>query len=457
MARTDSLEHFLTDAATAIRLKSGTSAQMNSNEIINNINSWTSESVRDYVINEVIDEDSGSDDASIEVAFFNSIPETYFNYLMNITTNLSYAFSEFYALPNINNLIPSKPINNMYNCFYSCRNLISLDLSKWNLVNNLDFGRVFSSCNNLRTISLPNDIILRDPWSAFYNCENLMFLNGRNIKVYNNADSLFSSCKNLDFKCLENWNLYPTTSLSYAFTNSGLTNINFFTNKIFNTRNIMHMFVGCKNLELDTSLNFNFWNANDCSGLFMDCSKITSFMPQYFDIGQSNSLQGFFMGCSSLTSVSFDNMNIQNVKNLSGMFTNCSKLESVGGISFVSPIGEITNVYGMFSNCRNLNLVSYGWMQQIFGNTNLNTIDRMFANCHNLSITSIGTILQFIKGLDVSRFNISSLNLSNKRSGSPFYNTNINLVNEEFLTELTVDGSFQRNEVEELAQRGWTF
>ena len=96
-------------------------------------------------------------------------------------------------------------------------------------------------------------------------------------------------------------------------------------------------------------------------------------------------------------------------------------------------------------------------MQQIFGNTNLNTIDRMFANCHNLSITSIGTILQFIKGLNVSRFNISSLNLSNKRSGSPFYNTNINLTNEEFLTELTVDGSFQRSEVEELTQRGCTF
>ena len=287
MARTDSLEHFLTDAAAAIRLKSGISAQMNSNEMINNINSWTSESVRDYVINEVIDEDRGIEDASIEVAFFNSIPETYFNYLMNTTTNLSYAFSEFYALSNINNLIPSKPINNMYNCFYSCRNLISLDLSKWNLVNNLDFGRAFSSCNNLRTISLPNDIILRDPWSAFYNCENLIFLNGRNIKVYNSADSLFSSCKNLDFKCLENWNLYPTTSLSYAFTNSGLTNINFFTNKIFNTRNIADMFSGCKNLELDASLNFNFWNANDCSGLFRGCSKITSFMPQYFDIGQS--------------------------------------------------------------------------------------------------------------------------------------------------------------------------
>ena len=93
-------------------------------------------------------------------------------------------------------------------------------------------------------------------------------------------------------------------------------------------------------------------------------------------------------------------------------------------------------------------------MQQIFGNTNLNTIDGMFANCHNLSITSIGTILQFIKGLNISRFNVSSLNLSNKRSGSPFYNTNINLVNEEFLTELTADGSFTLDEVKELTQRG---
>ena len=93
-------------------------------------------------------------------------------------------------------------------------------------------------------------------------------------------------------------------------------------------------------------------------------------------------------------------------------------------------------------------------MQQMFDNTNLNTIDGMFANCHNLSITSIGTILHFIKSLNVSRFNVSSLNLSNKRSESPFYNTNINLVNEEFLTELTIDGSFQRSEVEELAQRG---
>ena len=455
MARTDSLEHFLTDAAAAIRLKSGTSAQMNSNEMINNINSWTSDSVRDYVVNEVIDEDRGSD-ASIEVAFFNSIPEAYFNYLMNTATNFSHAFYEFYALSNINNLIPSKPIN-IDSCFNSCRNLISLDLSKWNLVNNLDFSDVFSFCKNLRTISLPNDIILRDPRSAFYNCENLIFLNGRNIKVYNSADSLFSSCKNLDFKCLENWNLYPATSLSYAFTNSGLTNINFFTNKIFNTRSIMHMFVGCKNLELDTSLNFNFWNANDCSGLFMDCSKITSFIPQYFDIGQSNSLQGFFMNCSSLTSVSFDNMNIQNVQNLRYMFENCNKLESVEGMVFTSPTVEIKDVYRMFSNCRNLNQISDRWMHQMFDLTNLNTIDGMFANCHNLSITSIGTILQFIKGLDVSRFNVSSLNLSNKRSESPFYNTNINLVNEEFLTELTADGSFQRSEVEELAQRGWTF
>ena len=456
MARTDSLEHFLTDAAAAIRLKSGTSAQMNSNEMINNINSWTSDFVRDYVINEVIDEDNESD-AGIEVAFFNSIPKAYFNYLMNTATNLSHAFYEFYALSNINNLIPSKPINNIYSCFYSCRNLISLDLSKWNLVNNLDFDSAFRFCSNLRTISLPNDIILYRPWGAFQNCENLIFLNGRNIKVYNSASLLFSSCKNLDFKCLENWNLCSTTSLEHAFTNSGLTNTNFFINKIFNTRNIADMFAGCKNLELDASLNFNFWNANDCSGLFRDCSKITSFMPQYFDIGQSNSLNWFFMNCSSLTSVSFDNMNLQNVQNLSYMFTNCNKLESVDGTIFTSPTVEIKNVYKMFSNCMNLNSVSYGWMQQMFGNTNLNTIDGMFANCHNLSMTSIGTILQFIKGLDVSRFNISSLNLSNKRSGSPFYNTNINLVNEEFLTELTIDGSFQRSEVEELAQRGWTF
>ena len=54
MARTDSLEHFLTDAAAAIRLKSGTSAQMNSNEMINNINSWTSESVREEAMMQVL-------------------------------------------------------------------------------------------------------------------------------------------------------------------------------------------------------------------------------------------------------------------------------------------------------------------------------------------------------------------------------------------------------------------
>ena len=61
------------------------------------------------------------------------------------------------------------------------------------------------------------------------------------------------------------------------------------------------------------------------------------------------------MNCSSLTSVSFENMNIQNVQNLSYMFENCNKLEYVEGMSFTSPIGEITSVYGMFSNCRNLN------------------------------------------------------------------------------------------------------
>ena len=49
MARIDSLEHFLTDAAAAIRLKSGTSAQMNSNEMINTLNNISEEMISSYI------------------------------------------------------------------------------------------------------------------------------------------------------------------------------------------------------------------------------------------------------------------------------------------------------------------------------------------------------------------------------------------------------------------------
>ena len=163
-------------------------------------------------------------------------------------------------------LAPIIPINatSCFKMFEACRNLTTLDLSRFNTKNVVDMG------------------------SMFFECENLMSLNVSNFNTskVNDMGYMFNGCKALTQLDLSNFYTSKVTNMSYMFEYCTkliqLDLSNFDTSKVIY---MWRMFEDCK--KLTTIYISDKWNINSVkySGyMFNDCYSLQNFSPEKTDI-----------------------------------------------------------------------------------------------------------------------------------------------------------------------------
>ena len=134
-------------------------------------------------------------------------------------------------------IIFDKPIQSSSNMFFELKNIIEVDLSKF------DSSKLESMSN------------------MFYNCENLEKINFGNINTSLVSDmrSLFNGCHKIKYLDLSSFNTSRVTDMGYMF--SDCENLMYLDLSNFNTQRLStmeYMFKGCKMLQCLNLYNFKF-------------------------------------------------------------------------------------------------------------------------------------------------------------------------------------------------------
>ena len=462
MARTDSLEHFLTDAAAAIRLKCGTSAQMNSNEMINTLNNISEEMISSYITQPVY-QDGWEKGRAINAtyAFFNKIPNSLWKSICGQSTIQNLSFAEWTGLQSFENY--TTPITTMVKGlnFRQCYNLRTINLSGITNYNSINLINSFYGCFNVANIILPlnGNFSFENGYGAFENCYNLSSIIGiENLKLKDNAQlfSMFKGCKKLNFNFLSSWDLFNIGNLNNTFSNSNmhLNDLKYFSNTPLSACTSLTATFGGSNIENLIDLNLNFYNAKDSTILFSNCPMLQRVDNCTINLNQSNNAYLMFGVSENLTYVNLSNFDMKNVKDCSSMFSHCNKLENIvcdKGL-FESPI----DLSWMFYECNNLINIPGGLFWSSIDWSNVNDVSRMFEGCNKLSDFSIGWALYLMNSINIQKIPAASRNLSQSNSRSPFYASKINVNNRDFLEELAMSGTaFDYEMWMSLINAGW--
>lgn len=259
MARTDTLGHFLTDVADAIRTKTGSADTITASDFdteIENIPSgggtklftghydaeglstigWSSEEIQYYQDNGVqwnssednffkltADELAGDDSSNTRFIPANSTKKSFQNYykLLAIplldTSNTSYMnmmFNNCYSITTIP-LLDTSNVINMTNMFGGCFSLEAIPLL--NTGNVTTMNNTFSNCRSLKTIPLLDTSKVTNMSSTFSNCSSLKTIPLLDTSSATNVSSMFTSCFSLTTIPL--LDVSSATNMSSMFSN----------------------------------------------------------------------------------------------------------------------------------------------------------------------------------------------------------------------------------------------
>lgn len=209
------------------------------------------------------------------------------------------------AIDGIENLNTSK-VTDMWNMFYNCKSLTSLDLKDFDTHNVLGMSYMFFGCNNLTYLNV----------SSFdtSNVENMMWM--------------FAGC----------WKL----------TNLSVSNFD-----MHSVRTMLGMFSSCKGLtHIDVS-HFNTENVENMQAVFQRCEKLTSLDLSGFNTSKVNDIACMFNSCKSLTSLDLSNFDTQLVTQSTSLFYGCQKLEAIylGDKLSLEGLSKLYASIYMFYNC----------------------------------------------------------------------------------------------------------
>lgn len=145
-------------------------------------------------------------------------------------------------------------LTSMYNMFYGCDQLITVDVSGWNTDNVTTIETMFAYCSSLVTV---------------------IGLNELNVSRVDNIGGLFTDCSNLTEINVSSWDVSKVTNFGAAFRR-------------------------CPKL---TNIDISKWDTSSgviMSGIFTNCSGLIEIDMSSWDMSHANSVSQMFYGCSSL-------------------------------------------------------------------------------------------------------------------------------------------------------------
>ena len=199
-------------------------------------------------------------------------------------------------------------LKDCYCMFLGCKNMINIDLSKFNSKNVTNMSAMFRDCNNLTNINLSN-----------FETRNVI-----------NMNSMFCDCKNLTNIDVSNFETKNVTNMQCMFCDcTNLINIDVSNFDTKNVTDMSCMFYGCNNLiNIDLS-NFDTKNVTNMQCMFCDCNNLTNIDVSNFDTKNVTDMSGMFYGCNNLTKIDVSNFDIKNVTDMGCMFYGCNNLYNI--------------------------------------------------------------------------------------------------------------------------------
>lgn len=118
-----------------------------------------------------------------------------------------------------------QPMNcsSFYRLFSGCKDLIILDLSKWDTTDVVDMSRMFAGCESIISLNVSNwdTSAVTDMSSMFEGCELLdaLGMDGWNTSNVTDMYAMFSNCVNLSRVPCQKWDIHNVKDRSMMFYN----------------------------------------------------------------------------------------------------------------------------------------------------------------------------------------------------------------------------------------------
>lgn len=233
------------------------------------------------------------------------------------------------------------------------KNILELDLSKFDTSRVTNMSHMFNGMRNLTTLNLSNfnTSNVTNMGGMFFNMTNLTAFNFSNFDTSKVTDmgSMFYGMSSLTTLDLSNFNTSQVTIMGGMFFNmTNLTTLNLSNFDTSNVTDMRSMFNGMTNLaSLDIS-SFNTKNVENMSGMFSLLRKIEHLDLSHFRTDKVTNMGSMFYQMSALKTINLSHFNTANVTDMSSMFSMDDNLTELDLSSFATP--KVENFGYMFAS-----------------------------------------------------------------------------------------------------------
>ena len=233
------------------------------------------------------------------------------------------------------------------------KNILDLDLSKFDTSRVTNMSHMFNGMRNLTTLNLSNfnTSNVTNMGGMFFNMTNLTAFNFSNFDTSKVTDmgSMFYGMSSLTTLDLFNFNTSQVMIMGGMFFNmANLTTLNLSNFDTSNVTDMRSMFNGMTNLaSLDIS-SFNTKNVENMSGMFSLLRKIEHLDLSHFRTDKVTNMGSMFYQMTALKTINLSNFNTANVTDMSSMFSMDDNLTELDLRSFTTP--KVENFGYMFAS-----------------------------------------------------------------------------------------------------------
>ena len=285
----------------------------------------------------------------------------------------------------------------MYAWFFTCDNLLSVNISKLDTSKTTSLGYAFSGCKSLTEIDLSalDTRSVRSFADVFQDCSSLRSVNlaGWNTSSGDNFSQMFYQCASLEELDISSFETRKVTTFKEMFR--GCSSLRALDLSHFDTSaatTFASMFYNCSSLS---SLNVSMFDtsaATDVSQAFYGCGSLTELDLSRASTAKVETFYGMFSGCSGLTRIDLSLLDTSRAKNLSYLFADCSKLESVN-VSGIKT-STVTDFNHMFSGCSSLKSLDLS----SFDTSSAKDLSCLFYGCSKLAEVALGESFAWVGG-----------------------------------------------------------
>ena len=253
-------------------------------------------------------------------------------------------------------------VTNMGYMFYNISNPTTLDISNFDTSKVTDMGAMFAYMTSLFTLDLSNfdTSQVTDMAGMFYSVSTLNTLNLSHFDTSKVTDMnhMFYNMSNLTTINLSSFDTSKVTNMGYMFAGvSNITTLNLTSFDTSKVTNMGYMFSAMFSLTTLDLSNFDTSQVTNMGSMFAYMRNLTTLNLSNFDTSKLTDMSRMFSGISNLTTIDLSNFNTSNVTDISYMFSlddgDVDKLERIY-VNNDFNTTKLTNFYRMFENRKKL-------------------------------------------------------------------------------------------------------